>query len=458
MVGRGRGSVWPLVVALAFTVVMAQAAEPPRVLFLTQPAGPVATAAEQMARNLAEAGMQTATGTRLGTERPEAVVIEDDALTDETTREELLEYLRGGGAVVLWVRASLRHFEQANQFLSELGARLQGLPHAERELMLGGNPVTEGLSLTSRPALWAALSGRGVVPLAYAGEAVVMGQIRVGAGGVIVLPAELVAGSLPGEEPDAAGLTMAERAVSWANRDLPGRALPASSPATDQTKPPPGGRYLAPRAETTLPLEERDFAGAVLYDCLAGDSRWAKIQPLVQEALEKTRLPVKALRVTEEGSPLVAASESQPALVVLGSWREWSEPEIVTLHYYVQAGGRVLALGHAGTGDQVRLVFLNEALHANGLLVSLGRPGGTATVVESPVLPPGMEIGKLPPGLSVHGPGAQAVVRVEKNAAVAYAVCGQGRLLALDAGPLVDNPAYREALQKGITWLLSQES
>ena len=70
MVGRGRGSVWPLVVALAFTVVMAQAAEPPRVLFLTQPAGPVATAAEQLARNLAAAGMQTATGPRLGGDDP----------------------------------------------------------------------------------------------------------------------------------------------------------------------------------------------------------------------------------------------------------------------------------------------------------------------------------------------------------------------------------------------------
>ena len=334
----------------------------------------------------------------------------------------------------------------------EVGGTFRGY-RTPSESDAGGNPVTEGLADFTPGAVqpqW-----RGVVPLAYRarrGD----GQYEWGRR-VIVLPASWP-GSLPGEEPDAAGLTMAERAVSWANRDLPGRALPASSPATDQTKPPPGGRYLAPRAETTLPLEERDFAGAVLYDCLAGDSRWAKIQPLVQEALEKTRLPVKALRVTEEGSPLVAASESQPALVVLGSWREWSEPEIVTLHYYVQAGGRVLALGHAGTGDQVRLVFLNEALHANGLLVSLGRPGGTATVVESPVLPPGMEIGKLPPGLSVHGPGAQAVVRVEKNAAVAYAVCGQGRLLALDAGPLVDNPAYREALQKGITWLLSQES
>jgi hypothetical protein len=273
-----------------------------------------------------------------------------------------------------------------------------------------------------------------------------------------VLPADLVAGSLPGEGPETAGLTLVERAVSWANRDLPGQAPPASSPGSEAARSPAGGRYMAPRAAITLPVEERKFADVVLYDCLAGDNRWAKIHLLVQQELEKTRVPVKALRVTGRGSPLAAALESQPALVVLGSWREWSEPEIVMLHYYVQAGGRVLALGHAGTGDQIRLVYLNELLYPNGLLVSLGRPGGVATVVESPVLPPETEIGKLPPGLRVHGPGAQMVVRVEKDAVLAYTMCGQGRILALDAGPLVDNAAYSEALQKGIVWLLSQES
>jgi len=196
----------------------------------------------------------------------------------------------------------------------------------------------------------------------------------------------------------------------------------------------------------------------VLYDSLAGDDRWAQINPLVQGILAEQGLTLKALRVTPSGAPLAAALDSQPELVVLGTWRELDESEAVALYYYVLAGGRVLVLGHAGTGDQIRLVYLNEALYGMGLLLSLGRPGGAAEIASFPLLWENSHLGQLPPGIEVRGPEAQPVIQVNGHFAMGYALCGSGRLLALDAGPLVDNAAYRAALQGGVKWLLTKQN
>jgi hypothetical protein len=203
-------------------------------------------------------------------------------------------------------------------------------------------------------------------------------------------------------------------------------------------------------------LEDRDFSGSVLYDCLAGDSHWSQINPLVQALLSDEGLSLKALRVTPQGAPLAAALDSE--LVVLGSWREMAEAERVALYYYVLAGGKVLVLGHAGTSDQIRLVYLNEAIFEMGLLLSLGRRGGIAEVAEGSVRMEKAEIGKLLPGIEVRGPGARPVIQVDNQCAMASAECGAGRILALDAGPLVDNAAYRAALLGGVRWLMTKET
>jgi len=48
----------------------------------------------------------------------------------------------------------------------------------------------------------------------------VIGQIRSGEGGVIIIPASLVVTAVRRENGDRTGLLLAERAVSWANRSL----------------------------------------------------------------------------------------------------------------------------------------------------------------------------------------------------------------------------------------------
>jgi hypothetical protein len=251
---------------------------------------------------------------------------------------------------------------------------------------------------------------------------------------------------------------LAARLVTALAAPPPPAASPNGPPPVPEEQPAPeGARYLPPAAPTALPLEASDFAGAVLYDCLAGDDRWPEINPLVQELLTAEGLTAKALQVTAEGAPLVAALASGPRLVVLGTWRELDESEVVALYYYVLGGGRLLALGHSETSDQIRLVYLNEALYNLGLLFSLGRPPGEATLAPGsafPLLLGSASLGRIPRGLEVRGWGAQPVLVVDKDIVMGYAEVGAGRVLALDAGPLPDNAAYRAALQGGLKWLL----
>ena len=119
--------------------------------------------------------------------------------------------------------------------------------------------------------------------------------------------------------------------------------------------------------------------------------------------------------------------------------------------------GRSVPRAAPGTSDQIRLVYLNEALYNLGLLLSLGRPAGEATIAPGsafPMLLGSASLGKLPRGIEVRGWGAQPVLTVEERMVMGYAEIGPGRVLALDAGPLPANAAYRAALQGGLKWLL----
>lgn len=436
----------------------AHGAEPWRVLFLTQPVGNLAEALAAMAADLPKTELETAFADRLGDRRPGAVVVDDEHLADLTAREEVLAFARAGGTVLLLIEPGQRHYDQANLLLGALKVQVQGLSGIPGEIRVSTSPLVKGLSFDSPADFRSELTGAGVTPLVTAGQRVLVGQVGAGEGTVTVVPALLLVNEFrQGRAP--MGRLLAQRVVAA------GREAEPPTVASDDGPPPAaeerpaveGARYLPPAAPTPLPLEARDFAGAVLYDCLAGDDNWPQIHPLVQDLLKAKDLTVKALQVTAEGAPLAEALASGPRLVVLGSWREMGEAEVVALYYYVLGGGRVLALGHAQTSDQIRLVYLNEALYNLGLLLTLGRPAGEATLAPGsafPLLWGSASLGKLPRGIEVRGWGAKPVLVVDARAVLGYAEVGPGRVLALDAGPLPDNAAYRAALQGGLNWLL----
>jgi len=428
------------------------------VLFMTSPRGTIAQVASAMAQDLTSRGATVQFGEELAeaAEPPTTVVIDDDRLTEGPRREALRQHLRQGGGMVLLVGPASRHYEQANLLLTALDTQLVKMVCSPGPLRLGDNPVTGGLELAASHYPRVRLEGTEVVPLAWTGDYVAFGQIRAEEGGLIVLPASLIAAGLRRHPLDQSGVTLAVRACSWANRAIPGPppAPPEPLRPTDENLPVP---VLPPTADTGLALESADFSEAVLYDCRAADDHWPEINGIVQHLLENEGLSVKALRVGSEKTPLTRALESEPPLVVLGSWRQWEEREIIALYYYLCAGGRVLALANATTNDQIRLVYLNQALYPAGFLVSLGRPAGLGEVVPSALQEEIGEIGELPGGIEVWGKAAQPVVRVGSRAAMGMGSCEAGRLLTLDAAPLRNNSAYRRALREGIRWLISEE-
>ena len=451
-------------------------AEEASVFFLTPTTGPVGEVAGALLQQMAGLGMTGQAVTALPESLPEkgVVVTDDDHLTSAVTCRQLQAWVRAGGGLVLLVEPSETHYSQATQFLGQMGATVSALP-ADREnaLVFGESPVTNGLTPANPVSARMKITGEGVRALATAGGEPAIAQLEVGKGGVIVFPASLLVAAVRQNPPDGALLTMGLRAIYWVSQAP--EAAPAEEPVASETPatPPAAGGTTpttppAPRpqkvpglptlAPTSLPLEARDFAGVTLYDCRAADDHWPQISDAVQAILKEQGLVAKALEVKPGEPSLVAALQSEPKLAVLATWRPLTEGETVAVYYYLLGGGRIMALGNAATGTQVRLTYLNAALNPLGLVFALGRPSG-ATVFPASFLSETVKgPANLPAGIQVTGDGATPVIKVGGATAFAAIRRGRGRLIALDAGPLVDNAEYREDLKEGLKWLLSPEN
>ncbi len=454
VVGRG-GALAALLLAVAWT---GARADERGALFLTPTGGPLGEVAEALIARLAAVQMAGSVVPELPEALPveKVVVATDAAVADSQVAERLLGWVREGGGVVLLVEPSEDHYAQATAFLLPLGAQVSAIPAGgDNTLVLGNNPITGGLSLARPVSARMKISGPGVRALARAGSDTALAQIPVEKGGIIVLPASLLVSAMRQRPPEEAPLTIGQRAVLWVNRptQTPPPTTPAGKPAT--LPPVPG---LPPLAPTSLPLETVDFAGAVLYDCQAADDSWPEINDLVQGLLQAQGVEMKALQVQPGASSLVVALRSEPLLAVLGTWRKLSEAETVAVYYYLLGGGRILALGNASTATQVRLTYLNEALNPLGVMFTLGRPGGTTAMPASPLREVLKGPANLPPGIRVTGDNAVAALTVGPSAALTTARRGRGRLVALDARPLLESADYRTALGEGIKWLLSTEN
>lgn len=388
---------------------------------------------QELVRELGSGGVELVDAEQMASEEAAVtvVVMGDDQASKEGRGAELEEFVRAGGGLVLLIGRSRRHLEQANTFLKPQGMEIVSDSQARGPVAWVDSPLTTGLQPSPSGSLHLQIRADRLVPIARQNERIVAAGMSLGEGGVIVIPTEIVAEGLEQDPPDHNGLRLVVRAVSWAGRVA---ELAAISP-TPAPLPTP---QLPPPAPTQLPLERRDFQGAVLYDCMAAEDNWPQINGWVQEALSQTGLPVKALRVQDAESPLVEALQSNPELVVLGSWREYSEEEIGAVGHYVAVGGRLLALAHAHSARQIRLVYLNQMLSQFGVLVCLGRRGGVAEQ-------PGVD--QLPGGVRIRGANIEPLVAIGDEVVAATNTYQQGRVAVLDAGPLLSSSGYRSVLR-----------
>ncbi len=389
-------------------------------------------------------------GSALPEPPPTSLVTDDDTVRDPQQRERLGEFIRAGGGMVLIVGRSQRHIEQANAFTKPLGLEITPDPGIAGPIESSGTPLTMGLMLPEPGSLRMRLAGNGIVPIARQSGRVVCAGVVVEKGGIIVIPAQLVLADIDQPAGKRSGLTLLARSVAWSSRLSELQA----------TTRPGGGQVPSgidfPAGQTDLPLEQRDFAGAILYDCQATEDDWPEITAVVAAALEQSGLPVKALRVRDTQEPLVEALQSRPQLVVLGSWRQYGVAECAAIYQYVASGGSLLALAHAHTDRQIRLVYINEPLIQFGVVCSLGRSGGAAEVAGGPL----EQLGEIPWGVRLLGETVQPLITVRggRQLAAGYVEFERGRVMALDAGPLLSNAAYRLQLKERIVpWLMRSE-
>ncbi len=372
---------------------------------------------------------------------PTSLVTDDNSLRDAQWRETLAQFIRAGGGMVLIVGRGQRHVEQANTFLTALGMEIVAERATLAALEFYPSALTVGLSPPEAGSLRMRIAGERIVPIARQGGSIVCAGVPVDEGGVIVIPDQLVVADIKQPPEQRSGLALLARAVSWSSRLA---QLAAVSVAPGMSIPP---------GHVALPLERRDFAGAILYDCQASEDHWPQIAAVVVGALEQSELPIKALRIRDVEDPLVEALRSRPELVVLGSWRWFSVTELAEIYQYVASGGSLLALAHAHTDRQIRLVCLNQALTQFGAVCALSRAGGPAQATGGP-LP---ELGNIPWGTRVVGRAVEPLITVAdgRQLAAGYLEFQNGRVMIMDAGPLVSNGAYRLQLEeRAIPWLL----
>ena len=408
--------------------------------------------AQHLATELESRGLELVelAGNVLPEPPPTSIVTADDAVRDPQWRESLEQFIRAGGGMVLIVGRSQRHIEQANTFTQPLGIETLYDPRVAGPVEFWRSALTSGLAPPEVGSLRTGLRADRIVAIARQSEQVICGGVVVDGGGLIILPDQLVLADIDQPPERRSGLSLLARSAVWASRlsELRATALPGGGQLPSPIDIPGG--------QTDLPLERRDFAGAILYDCQAAEDDWPVITGVVVRALEESGLPVKALRVQDAQQPLVEALPSRPELVVLGSWREYGVAECAAIYQYVASGGSLLALAHAHTDRQIRLVYLNEPLIQFGVVCSLGRSGGAAEVVGGPL----EQLGEIPGGVRLLGEAVQPLITVRegRQLAAGYVEFERGRVMALDAGPLLASAVYRLQLKERVVpWLVRSE-
>jgi len=406
--------------------------------------GPYSAVADKLAANLKSRGVAVQAGAEPAVQ-PTCLVVSDDIAADQDKAQQVMDYVNGGGAVVLLFGRTSRHIRQANALLRPLGVIIEQVQGESKPLRFVQHPMTRGLASPTSLALRINITGP-VRPLAFQGNAVVSAWLQAGRGGITIVPAKMVA-SISSERAGGPAVTYLVRACSWGPEQMARTLVTRKAPAGSRKQPP------LPRIK--LPEETVDFAGAILVDSRATDDHWAEIGARLVGELKLLGPAVKALAVEQEPDPLARALESGPALVVLGSWREFSEAEMMALEHYLWAGGRIFVAAGVGTRRQIRLVYLNTFLEPLGCIVTLRRPRGTLEVnPDIAAIAPQLTV---PPGVQVLG-NVMPLLVVKDHVAAGAMRYGEGTLVAMDVWPLWQVPEYRQVVGVCLKWLMQQPS
>ncbi len=406
-------------------------------------AGRTAAIAVHLAQGLARQGLILKDGgpDALG-DNPALAVLYSGRNYSAEQLQTVESYVDAGGGVVFMLGTASRLPEPTLGFLAAIGLQVDASRRTSGDARPADHPAARGAGDFPDTSMGLALSGERLQGVVTQGDSIVAGAVEHGSGRVVVIPARLV--TTPGDAPPAAGQTqLLVGSCLWVDRLAATRGpaeTEARGPTRDGSRPSWGDEWERPLG-SIVPRRRYSaadgFSGTILVDLLAGDNNWETLADELDRVLDGARLPVRYLDVQSAHSPLLAALQSSPALLVLGATRRFTLDEAIAVRHYVRTGGRLWAIGHADPGFQVRLIDVNLILREFGVTVSLIRPEGATLLQEHEI---GRGVAALPPmawGIGVWSAVLPPVAKAGTTPFVAAGEVEKGRIVVMDGKVLL---------------------
>lgn len=427
--------------------------------------GRAAAIAKFGAEALTEAGFDVAS--RNSGRAPSAIVVFPRAVRDEAEMGVLHQMVEEGAGLVVVYSMTPELRDATQELLAPWHASLVPSSPDSGKLKILAHEITRGLDKLFVWRVPGTLTG--VEPILKQGSNVIGGVSTRGGKRLVIVPLDAI---VPGQSADTIpppNLQLLVQAVSWAARN----AAPEKTVVAPENRPP---LPVTPAIPRTAPVDRGEYRRLAYTDMGAEDENWPAIREAVENLLKDANLEPKDVQgrqprahadkdrpkeaVDPRDAPLVRALKDSPALVVLGSWREFADVETVALSAYVRAGGALLVLPRGTNQTNMRIVSVNAVLIEFGMAVSLEREAGELELIKSPLTEGLAKITRVPAGILVTGYRGTDVARCKGYSLVRVDEIESGRVAVADPLPMVDpavdtsgQKAWRDLLARLIGWL-----
>lgn len=353
---------------------------------------------------------------------PAALVVGTGSKLLKESKLDFGEFVRNGGGLVFVATMSRDERDANNEFLRRFEVRIGPIQGPGQEFRLLPHAVTGDITDLPARTTRGALVADTLEPIALLDSSPVAVAGTVGKGRVVVLAQPLVAMDDASRAPGSPQARLLAQAIAW---------------AAGQGLAPPSGGIGAGQAATEPPAAA-DLTQKAVVD-LPETELWQGVVGVLGRQLGAVGLPVEPLRYEKNTHTLAEVLLGRPALVVLGSYRDFDEAETAALADYVSFGGSLLALGFddGAKSPAKRVSALNRALGEFGISFTLGRPAGQGVLRRHPITEGMRQPGRVAAGGAVWAFAAWPLATVGEEVVASAHEFREGRIVVLDASTLL---------------------
>ena len=382
--------------------------------------------------------------------RPVAAIAIDNSSPRTAEIKNLADYVNGGGGLVLLAGTSSQWRKDNRALLSALDVQIADLKSPTAALALRHHAITGGLNANVLPAVKVGLQSNTLDAVLTQGDEPVAMAGSVGKGRVVVLMDPLVTATDPNTTPEPDRVRLLSQALQWA--------------AQRMTSVEGAGTVTGPGASSDQRAPVSGLAAKIVAD-LPVEPSWQEVAAAVAQSAEAIGLPVEPLAYKQDSRDLRQALADRPALLIISSYRAFTDAESCAVAEYVGCGGSLLVLGYGQDKTVKPLVALNRLLAEFGISMTYGRPAGNTELCDHPATKGVVALGAAPAGSSVWAFGQWPLARVQGQALASAHELDRGRLIVMDAATLLapkvkEKPAaedtsagFKQLLQSEMRWL-----